>query len=803
MRRPTSTPTIPTRSRSAHGVDAIYWRIDWKWAQVRGALISMGWSPEKGHIPYDWAGYNEAMLVVLLALGSPTHPVGESAWNAWSDSYRGAWGRFMGYEHLSFAPLFGHQYSHAWIDFRGIQDATMRERGIDYFENTRRAVYAQRAYAIANPKGFYEYGANIWGFTACDGPGKLREFDRDNRFRHYLDYSARGAGRTATIDDGTIAPTAALSSLPFAPEIVIPAVEEMHARYGKYIYSQYGFVDSFNRSLIATDAEAVRRPHRSGVRLGREGLHRHRPGPDPRDDRQLPQRAGLGRHAQLHAAAARAGARRLQRRLARQHGLIRVPGLASLRRHDSTARRQALRRLAAGASLLTAGRLRPARRSEGAAQLLGDGPRGRGRGRAAAGLQAPAIPSIEVQVQQLPWTAAHEKLLTAYAGGSLPDLCQLGNTWLPELAALDALEPLDARGARRRHRAATTTSPASSTPTGCRRRRRPPVRPAVVRRHAAAVLPHATCCAKPAMPSRRRAGPSGSARCARCASAAGRAATACCCRSTSPTRCSRWRCSRGRCCRRRDAAARSRSPAFRRALGFYTSLFHERPRAGARRQRRSPTSGTSSRAACSRSTSAARGTSASSGAACRASASSDWATAPLPGPDGPGVSTAGGSSLVLFKGSPRKDAAWRLIAFLSEPATMQRFHALTGNLPPRRSAWHAPALAADVPSQAFARQLERVRAAPKIPEWERIFQEMQLAAERVVHGRRASTRRPAQLDASGRRAAREAPLAARADRRGRGNAMRRVGVVGWALAAPALAVIARVLRGAGGLRPRR
>ena len=106
----------------------------------------------------------------------------------------------------------------------------------------------------------------------------------------------------------------------------------------------------------------------------------------------------------------------------------------------------------------------------------------------------------------------------------------------------------------------------------------------------------------------------------------------------------------------------------------------------------------------------------------------------MPGPDGPGVSTAGGSSLVIFKGSRRKDAAWKLISFLSEPETMQRFHALTGDLPPRRSAWRAPALANDPPSQAFAQQLERVRAAPKIPEWERIFQEMQLTAERVVAG---------------------------------------------------------------------
>lgn len=234
-------------------VDQIYWRIDWKWAQVRGQLISMGWSPEKQFIPHDWNGYNEAMLVVLLALGSPTHSVEEGAWSAWTESYRGTWGRFMGYEHLSFAPLFGHQYSHVWIDFRGLQDATMRQRGIDYFENTRRAVYAQRAYAIANPNGWFEYGANVWGFTACDGPGSGRQLDRNGRSRYFLDYSARGAGRAHTVDDGTIAPTAAVSSLPFAPEIVIPAVEEMHARYGFYIFQKYGFLDSFNRSFTAAD----------------------------------------------------------------------------------------------------------------------------------------------------------------------------------------------------------------------------------------------------------------------------------------------------------------------------------------------------------------------------------------------------------------------------------------------------------------------------------------------------------------------------------------------------------------------
>ena len=243
----------PDEDEIRAGVDAIYRRVDWTWAQVRGQLISLSWSPEKGWAPYDWGGYNEAMLLVLLALGSPTHPVKESAWREWSENHGATHPRFMGYEYLGFASMFGHQYSHTWIDFRGIQDAPMRERGIDYFENSRRATYAQRAYAIANPKGWFEYGPNVWGFTACDGPGWVHDSDRSGRGRFFLDYRARGAGHATTLDDGTIAPTAALSSLPFAPEIVIPATLEMHARYGQFIYSTYGFLDSFNRSFTSTD----------------------------------------------------------------------------------------------------------------------------------------------------------------------------------------------------------------------------------------------------------------------------------------------------------------------------------------------------------------------------------------------------------------------------------------------------------------------------------------------------------------------------------------------------------------------
>ena len=167
---------------------------------------------------------------------------------AWTKTYERAWGTFQQQEYLGFGPMLGHQYSHVWIDFRGIQDKYMRERGFDYFENSRRATYAQRAYAIANPMGWKLYGENVWGWTASDGPaGTEQDFGGKPRaFRHY---SARGVGLADVFDDGTIAPTAAAASLPFAPEIVIPAVEEMHNQFGPQIYSTYGFLDAFNPSF--------------------------------------------------------------------------------------------------------------------------------------------------------------------------------------------------------------------------------------------------------------------------------------------------------------------------------------------------------------------------------------------------------------------------------------------------------------------------------------------------------------------------------------------------------------------------
>jgi hypothetical protein len=229
-------------------VDTIYAAVNWPWAQARGPAVAMGWTPEAGFGPADWIGYDEAMLLYVLALGSPSHPVGPDAWTAWTSGYSAYWGSFYGYDFLAFGPLFGHQFSHVWVDFRGIRDVFMAGKGIDYFENSRRATYAQQAYAIANPGQWTGYDALVWGLTACDGPANTVQTWQGSP-RTFHGYSARGAGLVSAFDDGTIAPAAALSSLPFAPELVVPTAQALVQRHGTQIYSQYGFLDSFNPSF--------------------------------------------------------------------------------------------------------------------------------------------------------------------------------------------------------------------------------------------------------------------------------------------------------------------------------------------------------------------------------------------------------------------------------------------------------------------------------------------------------------------------------------------------------------------------
>jgi hypothetical protein len=226
--------------------ESLYARADWHWAQPNPPTITLGWSPRGGFLPYDWRGYNEAMILHILALGSTSHPVATETWSAWTAGYR--WGTFHGQEHLGFAPLFGHQYSHVWLDFRGVRDSVMRAHDLDYFENSRRATLAQREYAIANPSGFAGYGATLWGLSACDGPLD-RTLDIEGRAREFHTYQGRGASFTGVTDDGTIAPTAAAGSIAFAPEVVVPTLEAMRATFGERLFSRYGFVDALNPTL--------------------------------------------------------------------------------------------------------------------------------------------------------------------------------------------------------------------------------------------------------------------------------------------------------------------------------------------------------------------------------------------------------------------------------------------------------------------------------------------------------------------------------------------------------------------------
>ena len=130
--------------------EQLYLRVDWRWAQNGGATVTHGWTPERGFLPYRWEGFNEALLLYVLGLGSPMHALPEESYLAWTSTYR--WKTLYGQELLYGGPLFMHQLSHVWIDFREIQDAYMRSKGIDYFENSRRATYVQQAYRFATPK---------------------------------------------------------------------------------------------------------------------------------------------------------------------------------------------------------------------------------------------------------------------------------------------------------------------------------------------------------------------------------------------------------------------------------------------------------------------------------------------------------------------------------------------------------------------------------------------------------------------------------------------------------------------------
>lgn len=244
--------------------NALYERADWVWACDNGLTLTHGWRPEKGFIPFRWRGYDEGLLLYILGLGSPTHPLPPEAYRAYTESYE--WRNIYGRELLYSGPLFTHQLSHMWIDFRGIRDEFMRDHDSDYFQNSRQATFVQQEYAIRNPMNFAGYGEYCWGFTASDGPGWFKR-DVSGVEVEFYDYLARGAPFGP--DDGTVAPWAVVASLPFAPEIVIPTLRNF-ARMNLGMTRLYGFKPSFNRTFGEQngDGEPWVSPYHFGIDQG-------------------------------------------------------------------------------------------------------------------------------------------------------------------------------------------------------------------------------------------------------------------------------------------------------------------------------------------------------------------------------------------------------------------------------------------------------------------------------------------------------------------------------------------------------
>ncbi len=339
-------------------------------------------------------------------------------------------------------------------------------------------------------------------------------------------------------------------------------------------------------------------------------------------------------------------------------------------------------------------------------------------------------PGIRVEIQQIPWTSAHEKLLTAFAADALPDICQLGNTWVPEFAVLGALEPVQARVD-----ASPVIDEADYFPGIWRTNvvddtllgvpwyvdtRLIFYRRDILAAAGVTTLPRTWAEWEAAMAAvKAHVGPDRYA-------------------VLLPLNEFEQLLSFGLqqgdpLLRDDEGRGNFTSPGFQRALGFYANMFEQgwAPRMSETQisnvwdefgrgffsfyvsgpwnirefRNRMP-----------------------------AAFQDQWGTAPLPGPDGPGAGIAGGTSLVMFRDSPNKDASWQLMEFLSRPDIQQRFHAMIGNLPPRRSTWDFPQLREDPYAQAFRDQLERVEPTPQVLEWERIVQEMRLMSERVVRG---------------------------------------------------------------------
>lgn len=202
----------------------IYRRVDWPWMMNGRSVMCMGWKPEEGFLDYYWDTYSEAMILYVLAIGSPSHPISKEAWLAWKRPVAS----YKDFEviHSYTGSIFTYQFSHAWIDFRSLYEGKT-----DFFTNSRSAIMANKQFCVDNSRLYRTYGENCWGLTASIGPEG---------------YKAYGAEPGEAFNDGTIAPYGMAASLTFTPTAALNGLKELNSRHGRFLYGRYGFKDAFN-----------------------------------------------------------------------------------------------------------------------------------------------------------------------------------------------------------------------------------------------------------------------------------------------------------------------------------------------------------------------------------------------------------------------------------------------------------------------------------------------------------------------------------------------------------------------------
>ena len=345
-------------------------------------------------------------------------------------------------------------------------------------------------------------------------------------------------------------------------------------------------------------------------------------------------------------------------------------------------------------------------------------------------------PGVTVEVQALPWTAAHQKLLTAYAGSSLPDVSQVGNTWVSEMAAIGAISPLPAQAAdllTDQFPAVLETNRIGGRPVATPwyvDTRLVFYRTDLLQRAGYDALPQTWAGWKQAMHSVKRVAGQGNYSVLLPLNEFEQLLTFGL-QGDAPL------------LRDEDTRGNFSAPSFIAALAFYKSLFDEGLAPVASAAQISNVWTEFERGWFSFYFS---GPWTIGEFRNRLKPETRWMTSGVPGPNGPGASAPGGSSLVVYRTTPHQEAAWKLVRFLSDPGVQARFNAITGNLPARQSAWATPTVADDPYIAAFKGQLSRARAVPKVPEWERIVTEMQIVAERMVRGEYTPRTAAAEID---------------------------------------------------------